>query len=193
MKRLLSLASICVLCAAGPVARADVLLFNPPSPYLLDLSGNSHYTWGIDANWGPAQTAVSASLYLDGIRNLTSKMGTLYVHLLDDAPLGVSAYADGLGGGDQFAGQGLLLTVYVNLPPIAQDLTYDFTPDQVAVLNSYAADGRFALGLDPDGDLREEGVRLRVVTEATPVPEPGTMVLLLAGAVLAAARNRRGD
>jgi hypothetical protein len=192
MRFLALVTSVCVLSVAGSLARADVLSFTPNPPDLYDLDHGKYYTWGISATWLPDQVVVSASLSFKQIRDWTTEQNVLYLHLLDQAPLGVRTYTDNEGGGDNFAGQGILLTTLCNLPATPQNLTYHFTAGQVAALNTYAADGRFALGLDPDCHFYNDGVTLSLATDSSQVPEPGTMVLVLAGAGLAIARRRRG-
>jgi hypothetical protein len=137
------------------------------------------------------ERVTGATLSFDSIRNWDNNPNVLYIHLLDDGPLGVTKGYDGQGGGDNFAGQGLVLTIYQNLPRTPQDLSYSFTDDQIAALNDYAADGRFALGFDPDCHFWNCGVQLDVLTEIAVVPEPATMTLLLVGGGLMALRRRR--
>jgi hypothetical protein len=193
MKRLalIALMSVCVLSVAGTSARADVLHYVPSPSDLYDLNHYSYYTWGMTAQWQAPTTVVAAKLTITQIGDWTSEDNVLYIHLLDSAPLGVRAYSDNQGGGDNFAGQGVLLKTYLNLPVTPQNLSYEFTPTQLAALNSYAADGAFALGLDPDCHFYNSGVELEVTTQAVQTPEPGTLALLVGGAGLAISRRRR--
>jgi hypothetical protein len=193
MKRLalIALMSVCVLSVAGTSARADVLHYVPSPADLYDLDHYSYYTWGMTAQWQAPTTVVAAKLTFTRIYDWTTENNVLYIHLLDSAPLGVRTYSDNQGGGDNFAGQGVLLKTYLNLPVTPQNLSYEFTPNQLATLNSYAADGVFALGLDPDCHFYNSGVELQVTTQAVQTPEPGTLALLLCGAGLAVSRRRR--
>ena len=57
------------------------------------------------------------------------------------------------------------------------DITFTFNAAAISALNSYAADGNFGLGLDPDCHYYNRGVKLTVSTDYQPVPEPSTMLL----------------
>lgn len=189
MRNIVLAVSVSALMAVCPAARADVFSLTPPDADLDDLDHYRYYTWGIDAPWPTdEQVAVSATLSFRNIRDWQWESNVLYIHLLDSAPLGVSSGWDGQGGGDYFEGQGIVLTVYRDLPPIGQDLSYELTDEQLESLNAYAADGRFALGLDPDCHYYNCGVELGIATE---VPEPSTVALLAAGAVAVLLRRRR--
>jgi hypothetical protein len=169
----------------------------PPDPDLGELTHQYYYTWGVDAPWEPFhddvhEEAVAATLTFKNIYNWDRHDNDLYVHLLDWGALGISTGYDNEGGGDNFAGMGILLEHYEDLPATAQTLVYNFTDEQVGVLNDCAADGRFALGFDPDCHFYNCGVELEILTHWTGVPEPSSMVLVAAGsAVTMLVRRRR--
>ena len=178
------------------VAMGDTYSFVPPDPDLGDLDHTMYYTWGMDRPWelehdGVYENAAGATLSFNDIWNWDNGPNNLYIHLLNDGPLGITTGWDGEDHVDAFAGQGVLLEVYVNLPSTPQDLTYTFSDAEVIALNSYAADGRFALAFDPDCHYYNCGVELKVRTEMTQIPEPGAMVLLSAGTVVGVLRYRR--
>ncbi len=176
---LILIAGMCVILLAGGMsAYANTYELVPSPADLYDLDHHRYYTWGIDTPWDISnEVAVSATFSFDNIRNWRDEPNVLYIHLLDDAKLGVKQYRDNQQGGDNFAGEGVLLKVYRNLPATAQDLSFSFTPQQISVLNAYALDGRFAMGFDPDCHFYNDGAKLTV--ETVPVPEPSTVVLLL--------------
>jgi hypothetical protein len=177
MKRfLLTTMVIGLLMFTAVPASAAVYSFNPSPPDMYGLSHPWAYTWGID--WTSPDPIVSAQLRFENIWDgIVEDDDMLFIRLLDDAPLGVTAYEDGLTAPDDyFAGQGTLIGTWTDPagggPGI--DLVFEFTAAQVDALNAYAGDGRFALGLDGDCHYFNDGITLSVVTA---VPEPTTMLL----------------
>ena len=182
---------ICLLCSN---ASAAMYSMSPSDPDLGDLDHSKNYTWGINTPWDVTpdenfqyERVASATLSFDSIRNWDSSPNVLYVHLLDHALLGVDVDHDGQGGGDEFDGMGVELITYHDLPATSQDLSYSFNEDEIAALNTYAADGRFGLGFDPDCHFYNSGVTLKVET----VPEPVTLVLMAAGLPILLRRRQR--
>ena len=166
---------------AGPVAWGSLYHLTPNPSDLSDLDHTKYYKWGINTPWSFLEDEVTATLTLKGIRNWDSGANVLFIHLLNYAPLGVTSGNDYEGGGDYFAGNGVLLVQYNNLPTYPQDLVYTFTSAQLNSLLSYASDGRFALGFDPDCHFYNDGISLDI-SDKPNTPEPATVGLLLAGA-----------
>ena len=170
-------------------ARADT--FSPTPIDLWDLDHGRYYEWGITFNVPQGETIASASLFFDDIRDWRTEYNDLWVHLLDNPTTGVTTGYDGEAPSDAFAGQGLLLHHYENLPSTAQDITYTFDATELAALNAYAADGLFGFGFDPDCHFYNNGITLTIETE--PVPVPGALLLggLGLGSAVTALRRRR--
>ena len=196
-------AVICLICsnaAASPITNTYTMI--PSDRDLDDLDHYWHYSWGIDTPWditpdenGEYERVVGATLSFDNIRNWDNNPNVLYIHLLDTARLGVRQGYDHQGYGNHFEDAGPELVTYINLPSTSQDLTYEFTEDELSALDNFAFDGRFGLGFDPDCHFYNRGVQLEVRTETatTPVvPEPATMAIMLAGGVAVIRRKRRG-
>jgi hypothetical protein len=186
----LGLGLIVVLGLAGSTARAADEMFAPSDPDMGDLDHNKYYTWGIDVTWDTStETVDAATLLLNWIWNFDWNSNDLWIHLLDDAPLGITDGNDYQDGVDQFDSQGILLVHYEDLTPIPKDLAYDLSDDQIATLNAYAADGRFALAFDPDCHFYNRSIEFELKTG--PVPEPATMLIVGAGALLVLARKKK--
>jgi len=184
--------------AMGAISGGSYTLY-PPDRDLGDLNHYRNYTWGMNTPWDTTpdenneyEHVIAATLSFSKIRNWDDNPNVLYIHLLDQARRGVDINYDGQRGGNYFENEGIELTTYVNLPSTSQNLTYDFTQEQVDTLNDYAFDGRFGLGLDPDCHFYNCGVQLDVQTASGPVvPEPATITLLLAGGLAVIRRRRR--
>ena len=184
---------VAVVVMTGVVRADEIMTFKPKPKDLYDLPHGKYFTWGIDVPGDFATFPVtSAVLTFTDIRNWDGSSNQLYVHLMDDAPLGVTSYND--GEGDALAGEGILLVEYFNLPSSEQTLTYDFSTEELATLNSYLLNGNnMALGFDPDCHFYNKGVSLVLTQPTGEMPEPGTMVLVgtaLAGLVGFVRRKR---
>ena len=171
--------------------QAHVMSFQPRPRDLYDLPHGYYFTWGISIQPDVSRVQVTAAqLKFDDIRNWNAGPNKLYVHLLDSAPEGVRGYRDNQGGGDNFAGQGIELITYTDLPNYAQDLVYDFDPVEISTLNGYIHNGaNMALGLDPDCHFYNHGVSLDVRYET--VPEPGCVALIVLGGTIGLIRRHR--
>ncbi len=172
------------------VSSSSPYTFQPNPVDLHDLDHYKYYTWGIDWSIPDNEKIVGATLFFDNIRNYNSSANDLWVHLLDSVTSGVTVGHDNQGGGDYFAGLGVLLNHWEDLPSYAQDITYTFDATEISFLNLYAADGNFGFGFDPDCHFYNDGITLTIKTSHTPVP--GAIILLGSGLLyLAGIRRKR--
>lgn len=181
----------------GMVSSASALsspyTFQPNPADLGDLDHSLYYTWGIAWSVPVGEYITGASLTIRNINNFAVEPNNrLYIHLLDNAPLGVTTGYDGEGGGDQFLNQGVLLATYVDDDPEPnppETWTHNFTyPGQVTALVNYLGNGVVGLGLDPDCHYFNDGITLTITT--APIPEPASL-LLMAAAMVPIWRRRR--
>lgn len=174
-------------------AMAGTYSFQPATADLGDLDHYSYYTWGINSNIPQNEVITGAKLTITNIWDWTVEDNDiLYVHLLDNVTPGVSIFQDNQGGGDNFAGQGMLIGTWTD--PVgghSTNTTVTFDLGQAGALNllkQYSADGKFGFGFDPDCHYYNDGVKLTITTQA--VPEPASMATLAIGG-LALLRRRK--
>lgn len=197
----LSLSLFAAIIVTGAiVSQAPASIINPYTKTYVpndadlgDLDHSKFYTWGLESDWPDDAKPVSATLTFKNIRNWDNNANVLRVHLLGNpAKLGVVVGTDNEGGGDNFAGKGVLLVTYRNLTTHANTLTYNFTASELQSLQQYGADGKFGLGFDPDCHYYNDKIQLTVCFEPQlGVPEPATLLLLAGGAVPAFLKRRR--
>jgi hypothetical protein len=167
-------------------------VFTPPGGNLQDLPHEKYFKWGINWDVPEGEVVTGASVVFHGIYNWANEPNDrLWLHLLQQAPLGLTSGNDGEAYGTWFAAprytqEQILLNEFANLPEgysQRADIVYVFDPYEITVLSSYAeAGGNFGLGFDPDCHYYNTGVELDLTTAMNrppvPVPEPGTLALL---------------
>ncbi len=175
-------------------ANAAIYTFTPTDSDLGDLPHGNFYTWGIQWVMPATEVITGATLTYKDIYDTEHDIKSrLYTHLLDSvvdpnaanrAPnyvngVGTGGYSyktititktDADGGGDNFAGQGVLLGTFAS--QTKQTLVYNVDPAQFAWLT----DGNFGFGIDPDCHYYNCGVQFKITTATAPPPGPGPTV-----------------
>jgi hypothetical protein len=194
MKKL-TLTIIALMIALSAVAaNAGTYYFTPTPRDLGDLDHYKYYKWGID--WTHTNEVITgATLKIFNVWDWTTEPNdSLYIHLLDNPPLGVTSGTDNQGGGDYFAGRPWIDTFSdpqggaPHNPKL--NLIYDLGAlGLVPTLGTYAADGRLGFGFDPDCHYYNDSVTVCITTSV--VPEPSVLSLLGLGLTGVAIFTRR--
>jgi hypothetical protein len=182
-----------VLALGGLVASASAA-FTPPGRYLQDLDHSKYYVWNIDLGLINPQEITGASVTFNSIYDWGggNENDVLYVHLLDwqsslkrrETYLTKPWIIKGIDTKntlDQFGTANLIAKLEVSEDigigrASARTFSVDFSNTLLDTLKTYGADGKIALGFDPDCHFYDNGVEFTVTT--TPVvPVPGAILL----------------
>jgi len=165
-----------ILLVAGPVVAATYAYVPDPAD-LNDLDHYYNYTWGIDVSELSGMLITEVELTIDNITNWDDNTNVLYIHLLNDAALGVTSAYDNQGGGDAFSGQGELVEEFVdgNGSGTTENLTCTLsTAGLLSAASAYLADGVLAFAFDPDCHYWNDGVTLVITAEPPSATEKAT-------------------
>jgi protein with PEP-CTERM/exosortase system signal len=168
------------------LAQATGISFSPTGMSSID--GNNYYTWGINWSVPTGDTISGATLTFNNL-TLTSfgnnNPGYVWTHLLDTSSgtgtTGVTLGTDNDLGTDAFAGKGILLGQQF-FPALNKPQTFSYSLDP-AILSSYAADGHFAIGIDPDCHYTDSSIVLSFTyapNDRQQVPDAASTAGLLA-------------
>jgi hypothetical protein len=182
-----------LLFGASASAFAGIYSFSPTPPDLWDLPHSNYFSWGISWSIPSDEDISEATLFIENLNNWTWESGdTLFIRLLDDPAPGVTTFSDtdSTNGHppayDNWTGQGVLIAAYHDYNEnVPVDKTYKFSSlGLIPTLKSYASNGVFGFGFDPDCHYYNCGITFTVETrENPPVPEPAGLTALAAGLI----------
>jgi hypothetical protein len=186
-KKVMLLVALLVLGGLSISANAAVTTFPSPTG-LQSMDHYKYYVWNIDLGSINPQTITGASITFNDIYDWSggNVNDVLYVNLLDwQGNLASQTLIKGTdttsGTQNQFGNTNLIDSLVVpNDIGIGyasrKDITLDFNSTLLDTLKTYAADGRIALGFDPDCHFYNAGVEFSITT--TPVvPAPAAVSL----------------
>ena len=160
-----------VLSLQAGMVLADTFTYEPSPRHFQNLPHGKYYTWGIDVSELAGWQIMEAELRVDRITNYNNGENRLYIHMLDEAEMGVHRWNDQNNDWiDAFEGQGVLIDEWSdeNGRNERDDLVYVFTDlDILGDLSRYVEDGTLGFGLDPDCHFYNDGFRL-VITARQP-------------------------
>lgn len=191
-----------VLAGLSLSVNAAVTVFNPSPIDLKDLPHQYYYTWGINYSIPEGESITGATLTFYNIYDWTKETNDrLFTHLLDNPSVGVKAIKeqyDNQTGGDNFAGQGVLVGVWSDPAggkPTNFNLVYDF--DTLGLLDELTEfintpygyrQSNFGFGIDPDCHYYNCKVEFVITTASAPsiptVPAPAAVSLGSMGIVV---------
>ncbi|MCX6866064.1 MAG: hypothetical protein NTV46_07560 [Verrucomicrobia bacterium] len=151
------------------------------------MDGVYAYKWGV--NWSvPAGNSISAATLTYSNVKLTgfgkNNPGILWSNLLDTSSgsgtTGVTKTNDSDASSDYWGTTGLLGKELFPTLNVAHNFSYAL---DLAMLTNYAADGHFAIGIDPDCHYTTSSIKLSITydkpTPSGEVPDGGSSALLL--------------
>jgi hypothetical protein len=191
--------------AAATSANAGIVVFRPTPNNLSELPHAEYFTWGINFTLPSNEKITGAVLTFTNIWDWTvEKDDHLFIHLLDNPKAGVTSYIDNEGGGDNFAGQGKLVSSWSD-PEGGKARNFNLVLDfgklgLLDALNAYAktipgpGKANFGFGIDPDCHYYNDGVTFTITTEPIKipcVPEPASALLIAAGCLVARLQRKQ--
>ncbi len=163
MRKIFCIAVALVGMMAATISASEVFTFTPDPEDLDDLDHYKWYTWGIDVTVLEARFIEEVELRFENISNWDDETNVLYLHLLDDADLGVSSGEDDQDPADHFEGMGPLIATWSdeNGAGNSENLSFFFSDaDLIDDAQVFVLDGLLGIAFDPDCHYYNDGVSL---------------------------------
>ncbi len=166
--------TVTILVALVLTAQAFALerTYHPVPGDLDDLPHDRYYTWGVDISEFAGLNIYEVILKITSISNWDNNENHLYIHLINDAPLGVTSFNDSDNDFiDALAASGPMIDDYedTNTYLVHETLTYTFSTIDALIdsVNVYRANNVIAIGFDADCHYYNCGIELTVKGEPT--------------------------
>ena len=160
---------------AAPAAADMTHTFSPAPGELYELPHQWAFGWGIDWTMPADHFITSATITYSDIYNWQVETDHLYTNLLDSAPAGVEGFYDGQGGGNYFAGDGLVLGDWNDPLGGDEDDAIELSYLIPASHYGWLGDGNLGFGIDPDCHYYNDGITVSITTRV--IPAPGAALL----------------
>jgi len=156
------------------VNAAEVFTFTPDPENLNDLDHHMWYSWGFDVTVLDGRFIEEVELRIENISNWDDDANVLYLHLLNNAPMGVNSGHDGQDPVDYFDGAGPLIEAWVdeNGAGASEDLSFLLSErGLIDDAQNFVLDGILGIGFDPDCHYFNDGVTLIVTASGETAAE----------------------
>jgi len=150
--------------------------YSPSPSNLYNFPHDKNYIWGIDVSAFAALNIYEVELKLIQITNWDNNENHLYMHLIDDAAVGITIGNDsGTDFVNAFTGLGPFIADYqdMNGKDIKETVTYKFSDlGLVDDVNLFKINNIIAIAFDPDCHFWNCGVELTIKGEPSNAVEP---------------------
>lgn len=163
MRKIFCLVVALVGLTAASISASEVFTFTQDPGDLEDLDHFKWYTWGIDVTVLEGRFIEEVELRFENISNWDDETNVLYIHLLDDADMGVSIGDDNQDPADHFDGMGPLIAAWEdeNGADTVENLSFFLSQlDLIYEAQVFVLDGVLGVAFDPDCHFYNDGVSL---------------------------------
>ncbi len=163
MRKILCFGMLLVGMTAVTISASEVFTYTPDPADIHDLDHYKWYTWGIDVSNLDGLAIEEIELRFENISNYNNGDNVLYLHLLDNATLGISSGNDDQDPADYFDGMGPLIDAWVDENGADASDNLSFLLSERGLINdaqNFVMDGVLGIGFDPDCHFYNDGISL---------------------------------